>query len=101
MSSVASKSKIRRRRTHKTAWNTTLHGKSSLDSSRFRTLPDKDELNAEDNDHPPVEPAISIFDLIEKEKSKALFQKIHARLIQTTILISYVPKATAHMVYGP
>ena len=78
MSSMASKSKVRRRRTHKTAWNTTLHGKSSLDSSRFRTLPDKDELNAEDNDQKPVEPAISIFDLIEKEKSKALFQKIHA-----------------------
>ena len=72
MSSMASKSKIRRRRTHKSS---TLHGKSSLDSSRFRTLPDTDDLHVEDNDQPPLEPAISIFDLIEKEKSKAWFQK--------------------------
>ena len=78
MSSVASKSKVRRRRTHKTS---TLHGKSSLDSSRFRTLPDKDELNAKDDDHPPVEPAISIFDLIAKEKSKALFRKKYISML--------------------
>ena len=44
--------------------------KSSLDSARFKSIPEFDEIIVEKVEH-PLEPSISIFDLIENEKAKA------------------------------
>ena len=44
--------------------------KSSLDSARFKSIPEFDEITAEKEEQ-PLEPSISIFDLIENEKAKA------------------------------
>ena len=40
---------------------------SSLDSARFKSIPESDEIT---KDEQPLEPTISIFDLIENEKAK-------------------------------
>merc|ERR1712137_751536 len=42
---------------------------SSLDSARFKSTAESDGIKVE-KDEQPIEPAISIFDLIENEKSK-------------------------------
>ena len=44
--------------------------KSSLDSARFKSIPEFDEITAEKEEQ-PLEPSISIFDLIDNEKAKA------------------------------
>ena len=76
MSSISSKSKIRRRRTKKAS------EKSSLDSSRFRTITDN---NQADDDQPSLEPAISIFDQIENEKAKVGIQKSEYKVRADTL----------------
>ena len=76
MSFISSKSKIRRRRTKKAP------EKSSLDSSRFGTIADNNQV---DDEQPLVEPAISIFDLIENEKAKAGIQRYQYKVRADTL----------------
>ena len=45
---------------------------SSLDSARFKSIPESDEIT---KDEQPLEPTISIFDLIENEKAKEGIKK--------------------------
>jgi len=71
MSFVESNLRFRKRRSKKKPLGQAM---SSLDSARFKSTPESDEIRVE-NDEQPIEPAISIFDLIENEKSKTGIEK--------------------------
>lgn len=67
LSFVESNLRFRKRKSKKVSKE---KAKSSLDSARFKSIPEFDEITVEKAEH-PLEPSISIFDLIENEKAKA------------------------------
>ena len=72
MSFIESNLRFRKRRTKKKPLGQAM---SSLDSARFKSTAESDGIKVE-KDEQPIEPAISIFDLIENEKSKTGIEKI-------------------------
>ena len=69
MSFVESNLRFRKRRSKKKTLGQVM---SSLDSARFKSIPESDEIT---KDEQPLEPTISIFDLIENEKAKEGIKK--------------------------